>query len=371
MPNEYLKKIAVIIPAFEPNGNLLCLIGKLKETGFSTIIIVNDGSSKEKDPVFAAAERSFDCTVISHAVNLGKGRALKTAFNYILTQNIDCFGIVTIDADGQHNAKDAAACSKALLENPDMLILGSRRFKSKSVPLRSKLGNMLTRRILRFLCGLDIQDTQTGLRAMSRSHIHLFLPLSGERYEFEMSMLLEAHAREIPIYMVPIETVYLDGNSGSHFNPLFDSAKIYYLLLKFILASVSSFIVDISLFSLLIYLLRAIEPESYIFISTLIARSLSASLNYLINKNKVFLAIGEYGKTAVKYIILCIFLMIASAVIVDQLYTIFHTSETFIKITVDTVLFLGSFKIQQKWVFRKKAARLRGYHELRKSKTVF
>lgn len=371
MVDEYLKKMAVIIPAFNPNDNLIRLIIDLKQAGFSAITVVNDGSKPEMSPIFETAETKLGCSILSHAINLGKGRALKTAFNYVLTQNIDCIGAVTVDADGQHKAEDVVACAKALHENPDMLILGCRHFESKDIPLRSKLGNLITRKVMKFLCDLDLPDTQTGLRAMSRNTMRLFLPLSGERYEYEMSMLLEAHAKEIPIFKVPIEPVYMDGNSSSHFNPLIDSIKIYYLLLKFVLVSVCSFVIDITLFTILIYLLKTIDPKEYIIISTIAARVISAGFNYLINKNKVFLSSGDYGKTAARYILLCIFLMITSAVLVDQAYSIVHISEPFIKMVVDTILFLVSFKIQQKWVFKKKTTVIGGRHELRKSKTVF
>jgi putative flippase GtrA len=162
----------------------------------------------------------------------------------------------------------------------------------------------------------------------------------------------------------------MDGNSSSHFNPLLDSIRIYYLLLKFIVASICSFAVDITLFTILIYLLKTAEPDSYIMISTVAARAVSAVFNYLLNQRKVFSSRGDCGKTAAKYAILWISLMMLSAVLVNQLYLIFPISETLIKMVVDTGLFLISFKIQHKWVFTKKAT-VGGYHELRKSKTVF
>jgi Glycosyltransferases involved in cell wall biogenesis len=363
LSDKYLKDIAVIIPAYEPDENMIRLIGELKDIGFSFIIIINDGSSSEADSFFISAEKEYGCTVISHAVNLGKGRALKTAFNHVLAQMPDCLGIVTIDADGQHKAEDAAACAEALYEHPDMLVLGTRHFESKDVPPRNKFGNVMTRRIMKFLCGIDVADTQTGLRAMSRRSLSLFLPLSGERYEFELNMLLEAHGRGMPFYQVPIEPVYLDGNSSSHFNPLTDSARVYYLLIKFILASLFSFLVDITVFTLLIYVLKEKTPESYIVIATAIARAMSASLNYMINKNKVFRTKGNYVSTALKYVILCIILMAASAISVDKLYIVFHINETLIKIIVDGILFLMSFEIQHKWIFLKNQGLQEEFHK--------
>lgn len=84
--DKRLHDIAVVIPAFEPGTALPGLLGALRRLGFAHIVLVDDGSPAEYAPVFRAAQAEYACVVLRHAANLGKGRALKTAFNYILTE---------------------------------------------------------------------------------------------------------------------------------------------------------------------------------------------------------------------------------------------------------------------------------------------
>lgn len=92
--------------------------------------------------------------MLTHEVNKGKGRALKTAILAILKTLPEAKGIVTIDSDGQHTYEDTLKCIQAFLQYPDSLILGVRTFE-ESVPLRSRFGNVLTRDILDVFTGYE------------------------------------------------------------------------------------------------------------------------------------------------------------------------------------------------------------------------
>jgi hypothetical protein len=155
----------------------------------------------------------------------------------------DKTGVITADADGQHTPKDIGRLIAAMEQTPDALILGARQF-DKDVPFRSMLGNKTTRVLMRILLGLKITDTQTGLRAIPREFIPDLLEIPYNRYEFELEMLLVAQQLRMKISEITIETVYLDGNSSSHFNPLLDSAKIYFVLFRYIAASIITAIFD-------------------------------------------------------------------------------------------------------------------------------
>ena len=121
----------VVIPAYEPDEKLLRLV---------------DGSKNaESKDVFSKLEADSAVTVLHHKVNRGKGRAMKTAFEYIKDAGFSDDGIITVDADGQHLIKDIVAVSETWAKNPNALVLGSRRFSGK-VPLRSRFGNGVTRR---------------------------------------------------------------------------------------------------------------------------------------------------------------------------------------------------------------------------------
>ena len=132
-----------------------------------------------------------------HAVNLGKGRALKTAFDFVLGKFQDSVGCITADSDGQHTPECIMACAEALLTHPDSLIMGCRCFDKENVPARSEFGNKCTRMVMKFLAGVSVSDTQTGLRGIPLSFMRELLTLKGERFEFETNMLMETKKRKI------------------------------------------------------------------------------------------------------------------------------------------------------------------------------
>ena len=259
MTDERSGQVVLLIPALDPDGRLLELIQALRGLWPDPILLVDDGSGADCRDIFDQAQ-ALGCQVLRHARNLGKGRGLKTGFNHCLTHYPDAIGCVTADADGQHTPQDILACADALRAQPQALILGCRDFDRSGVPARSQLGNRLTRQSMRLLCGVRVTDTQTGLRGVPAAFMSHLLDIPGERYEFETNMLLETRTAQVPIREIPIQTVYLEGNRSSHFNPLLDSARIYALLLKFCAASVASFVVDIALFALLT---RLFAPDRF------------------------------------------------------------------------------------------------------------
>ena len=350
---SYKKNVAVIIPSFDPDDKLLKVVSDLNLAGFENIIIVNDGSKDSTAIYFDKARKIANCRVIFHSVNLGKGRALKSAFNFILTECPDITHAVTIDSDGQHSVEDVENCCEAIEKNTDTLILGTRDFSKKTtnVPFRSRFGNIFTKKILQLFCGINITDTQTGLRVFSRKLMQKFMTVPGERFEYEMNMLLFAKETNIKINEIPIKTIYIQNNKTSHFNPLLDSLKIYATISKFIISAIASFIIDITIFTLLNKILCG-KISSYVIISAYLARAVSSLFNYFINKNTVFKNIGSYSKTLTKYIILCVVQITLSAFSTQLLFNTTHINPTVIKTIVDVLLFLISFKVQEGWVFK-------------------
>ena len=179
-----MKTKIALIPAYKPDMKLIALLEALKETDI-TPVVVNDGSGKEFDEIFIKAKEY--CHVISHEVNCGKGRAMKTGLSYIKDAFIKDYIVVTLDADGQHTIKDALSVIDLCVNNPSALILGS-RFFDKSTPLRSRFGNTLTRLVYKLSTGISVYDTQTGLRAFSDEIIDKLISIDGERYEYEMNV---------------------------------------------------------------------------------------------------------------------------------------------------------------------------------------
>jgi len=157
--------VPIVIPAYQSGQVLLNTVESLVRLSDAPIIIVNDGSRPDTVPVFDAIANLPRVHVLHHAVNLGEGAALKTDLNHALVMFPSCTGVVSADADGQHNPEDICAVREKLCANPDVLVLGVRMFDS-GVPWRSRVGNQATRVLMNFIVGQKLSDTQTGLRGI-------------------------------------------------------------------------------------------------------------------------------------------------------------------------------------------------------------
>jgi glycosyltransferase involved in cell wall biosynthesis len=231
-------KPPIIIPAYQPGPELEKLVKALLAQGGTEIIIVDDGSTQNHTGAFPTLAPLPGVHILRHAGNLGKGQALKTAFDYFLTHFPETTpGVVTADADGQHLPADIAAVSRCLSDNTSTLCLGTRKFKGV-VPARSLFGNTMTRLVFRLFSGKAVSDTQTGLRGIPRAFLPELLRVRAAGYAFELEMLLLAVHSGLRILEVPIETVYKSGNDSSHFNPFLDSLRIYSVFLRFAASSV-------------------------------------------------------------------------------------------------------------------------------------
>lgn len=214
--------IVITIPAYEPTACLPVLIRQLRER-FTRLVVVDDGSCHSA-ALFDSIRRIDGVTLLTHAVNRGKGAALKTAFSEILRRFPNARGTVTVDADGQHLSADIFRVAKALEDNPDRLTLGVRAF-DRNVPFRSRLGNWWTRGEFALFTGRDVGDTQTGLRGIPITLLPRLLELPGERYEYEIAMLIDCVRRLGPPVRVSVTTVYTDGNASSHYRPFRDTIR--------------------------------------------------------------------------------------------------------------------------------------------------
>ena len=348
--------VSVIIPSLNPDDKLIKVVDSLIEYGFEDIILVNDGSDQAHMEEFNYLEKYSECQVLTHEVNKGKGRALKTAFDFCIANRLDIDGVVTVDGDNQHKAKDIFNCVKAMKENENNIILGVRDFKGENVPAKSRIGNIMTSFVFKFACGLNISDTQTGLRAIPRQYLQLFSEVKGERFEYETNMLLEFKHSGLPYKEVKIETVYIEENASTHFNPIKDSIKIYGVIFKFLFSSIMSSVIDLSAFSLFSFLLfNRMETYASILIATISARVISSLFNFSFNRKAVFKSQESIKNSIVRYYILCVCQLLVSYGLVYFATTTLSLGKGLTvvsKAIIDTILFMISFRIQRKWVFK-------------------
>lgn len=225
-------EVPLIIPTYEPNDDFIIFIDEIKIKYHDMVIIINDGSSDYYNYYFDYAEKN-GFIVLKNNKNCGKGYSLKKAFKYLLDYDIK--GSVTADSDGQHKIGDINKIRDELISNSDSLILGVREFDSDKIPAKSKFGNELTRKFFKFLFNVDIKDTQTGLRGIPKSFLDYLIDVTGDRFEFEMVMLILAIGR-YRIKEIAIETIYdSKENHKTHFNPIIDSIKIYLAIFRLFL----------------------------------------------------------------------------------------------------------------------------------------
>lgn len=351
--------VTIVLPSLNPDEKLNMVIDGLLQEGFHDIIVINDGSDEAHLEPFVVADTHPEVTLLTHEVNRGKGRAMKTAFSYVLENRKDTAGVITVDGDNQHKAKDIKACALRLLEEKGNVILGCRDFDGPDVPPKSKFGNLCTRSVFRFLCGIKISDTQTGLRAIPYSLLPLMCEVPGERYEYETEMFFALKKKGISLSEVKIDTVYIEDNASSHFHPIRDSFRIYKIIFKFLLSSVASFLIDYGLFTLLLFLLGDdVSRNIRLLAATFLARAVSSLFNYVMNKKAVFQSDAPVKTSLIKYYCLCVIQACLSYGLLYLLSVLLQASsglEAVLKLIVDVILFLLSFQIQQRWVFKEES----------------
>lgn len=343
------KQVIVVIPAYEPSDELLTLIQEIRSQTPFKVIIVDDGSGSRYAPIFEEAR--LDAYVIGYKDNEGKGSALKTAFFYILKRYEEAI-IVTADSDGQHRVKDIVAIAEAAKQHPEALVLGIRSF-DKQVPVRSRFGNKITSFIFQLSSGIKIKDTQTGLRAFDGKALNYLLKIPGNRYEYEMNMLMNWAKDQKEIYEKPIETIYRNENSSSHFHPVKDSFQIYKEIIKFSCSSLIAFLADYILYALLIVLTNSLPINLSIGISNVGARIMSAILNYNLNRKFVFKSDNNVLKTALQYAALAAGILVLNTLLLTLLVHTCITNQFVAKIVVELVLFTISCTVQKQIIFKK------------------
>ena len=335
---------AILIPAYKPDVKLVELCEKLIQHDELKIVVVDDGSGPECSEIFAALPEGIK--LISYPVNKGKGGALKTGIKYIYESLPACERLVTADADGQHRYEDITKVLEASRRNPGALVLGSRDFGEQNVPLRSRFGNGVTRGVFAVATGVKVYDTQTGLRAFDRDCMKAFSEVYGDRYEYEINVLLKATEDDIPIIEVKIATVYIEENKSSHFNTVKDSWRIYKCIFKFACSSFIAFLID--------YVLRLVFNFMPGWAANSAARVVSSAVNFYVNHKVVFNSKENTAKAALKYFTLALAVLIVDTVINEWLLIeVLKIPVWIAKPITEIIMFFINYPIQKKYVYKK------------------
>ena len=342
-----MKNRIALIPSYEPDDALLKVVNELLENDFN-VVVVNDGSNPSFDEIFKQLPEQVH--YLSYEVNQGKGYALKHGFSYIKDNFESDSIVVTLDSDGQHKVSDAMKICD-VCEAEGNIVLGSRYF-GKGTPRKSRFGNFMARTTFLILTHHKIYDTQTGLRAFDFSMLERLIEIKGNRYEYEMNVLLDAVRNKIPVKEERIETIYLNNNAGTHYNSFKDTFRIFKEVIKFSISSLIGFLVDYTAFTLLT--LIPCEWEHWLIACNVIARVISASVNFTINYKLVFRSKDNVFLAILKYALLAIFILACNTALLWLLVEQAGMNKYLAKVLVEITMFITSWLVQRLFVFRKK-----------------
>ena len=342
-----LRPIA-LIPAYKPEAALVDITLELiRSDQFQKIVVVNNGNGPEHETIFKALEETGGVELVRLYVNLGKGAGLKAGINHVVCRFPGAVGIVTMDADGQHLVEDVLKVAAKLIDKPSDLILGSREFQS-DVPLRSRFGNLMSRGVMRILGGLRLRDTMTGLRGIPMVFLAPLLRLKTQGFDFELDMLFKAKADGRVIIEVPIQTVYLNENKSSHFNPFMDSLKIYLVFIRFNLSSLLSVIIDYPVFSVLFAM------TGNVFASQFVARSCAGIVNYYVNRRFVFKSDRSHKAAIALYLTIWLLMGILSYGLIQLMHARLGTNIYMAKVFAEGLMYIIGFIVQRDFVFTRR-----------------
>jgi glycosyltransferase involved in cell wall biosynthesis len=357
-----LAEAVVVIPSLEPKSQLIEYVSRVSESGFGKVVVVDDGSGANYREIFERIGSLKNVVVLTHPENLGKGAALKTAFQHVQDFGQAHVVVITADSDGQHELADVIGVAKASLASARQgqlkLVLGVRELGNKSVPWKSRLGNQITSALVKLLFGKFLVDTQTGLRAYPKTFLPQLIQTRGDRFEYEMHVLFDLMNKKVPMVEVPVKTVYLDSeNSNTHFRPLIDSARIYFVIFGqffgFASSSILSAVIDIALFALIIdFAFGGSSAPTGVVISVVLARIVSSLVNFGLNKGLVFSNKDKKRRTLLRYYSLAALVLTSSAIGSAVMAQVLEGRVVWAKIVVDSILFVFSYLIQRRWVFQ-------------------
>ena len=351
----------VVIPALNPPSSFVSYIEKLKEEGFERIVVVNDGSRTDKLPIFFRLKR-LGAIVIDHKQNLGQGAALRTGFAYY-TEHFQgqTDGVITLNADRQIPPSDAAKIASSLHNEQAMgtfaLVVGTRNLEGKNVTDYDYNMGGVMKLLYHMLMGVRLNDPLSGVFGIPDLRIRQCMDIEGDGYSYVTSLTMSFE--KIGFLQVPVRYAVLEEGAEPTYRKIPDTIRILFTIFKkFILYSITSVgasILDVIMFGIFNSVTFRGQPLAILY-STVCARLISASANYLLTKRFVFHFKSDSAegttKSAGAFFLLSAMQCICSALSVSAMKALFGGNVVGIKVLADAVLFFISYKIQHKYIFK-------------------
>ncbi|MBI2835892.1 MAG: bifunctional glycosyltransferase family 2/GtrA family protein [Acidobacteria bacterium] len=336
-------KIVAIVPCYNTStASVPVLTGAAAHV--TSVLAIDDGSTDDT----AEAIARTGCAVLRLAHNSGKGAALHAGFEEVLEHHrlFDCgFDyIVTLDGDGQHDPAEIPRLVAAAQAGHD-LIIGVRDLGV--MPLKSRIGNSISRALFFLATGHVVQDTQSGFRVLSTGAARRLLPrVTWARYESETQLLSEAIALGMTIGTVPISTIYIDANRRTHFRPLRDSSRVVAVLFRYATGSLTAAAIDYGTFALLVGWI-----DLDLVAANVLARAASVSTHFILSRHLAFRSTGKLFSQMCRYGLVALANLALVTVILVVLVTQAGLNPYLAKLVAQTFGFLFSFGSLRAFVF--------------------
>lgn len=209
-----MKQFVAVIPALNPQEQLLEYVQQLYTQGIESIVVVNDGSDEKYDWIFKKLDEKSFCQVLTNEKNEGKGYSLKKGFQYVYSNyKTTCKGILTVGAHGQHRLKDVGLILRMTKVFSNSIVLGVRNLRSSDVKVSQYIGNRVISSLFKILFNRRLLDTQSGLRFIPLVELPWLLEVKGNDFDYDTNMLVEAIERRCPIYEVEIGSLRVKKNT--------------------------------------------------------------------------------------------------------------------------------------------------------------
>ncbi len=204
-----MKKVLVIIPAFNEETNILNVVGDInKNFSEADILVVNDDSKDNTEYIL----KKNNINYITHSINLGYSGAIQTGVKYAKYNNYEY--ALFFDGDGQHIASEAKKVYYKLIDTNADMVIGS-RFKRKTSykhPFFRKVGTKLFSKIIKLLCHKNIYDPTSGLQCINKKIINRFSSLGGYPEFPDANLIIELLYEGYKIKEVPV--IMKENNTG-------------------------------------------------------------------------------------------------------------------------------------------------------------
>jgi len=219
-------EIICCIPAFNEEKIIFNLINKIKKF-VDTVIVCDDGSQDNT----AKLAKKAGAIVLQHEINYGKGKALKTLFEYV--QKIKADVIITIDGDGQFLPEEIPKMIKPIIFEDADIVNGFRFDDETEMPKYRKIGNKMLDKITNLATELPFKDTQSGFRSYSKKAVDC-IEFKTNGFGVDSEILVDASTKNLKIVEERVTVIYNTGHKTSTKSPLTHATEVVSTLIEII-----------------------------------------------------------------------------------------------------------------------------------------